>query len=357
MKIKKITKKIKNKKNDVGRKSKINRRQINRHISNKKTMKGGNPMFDELSRKLLTKEILNENILKEIDRSPKGFKDYLIDKYYEIFLKKKRVDVNKRLEPLQAKHSWSQDIISLTEEAFNKIIKDVEPFIDYYEPFKTKIIILAPGDTPSKIVAFMNLTKKKYFEKIMEEYNISIVSFPMSKASEWNDETATQYIKEKIKEPLGQYGKEEYEMKNQVYFGILDAISGGTTIKKLNETLEALGYENLIHEPPSGRNLKDWHPQFGYNLLGSGYIYEGAELDILLEHCRCTPNYEVEKYKSKKIDEETFKNNLYNCNIYLYYWYCYWSENNNEGNGAAANEAAGKRAAAAGNGAAGNNNN
>jgi hypothetical protein len=29
--------------------------------------------------------------------------------------------------------------------------------------------------------------------------------------------------------------------------------------------------------------------------------------------------------KIKEIDEETFKTNLYNCNIYLYYWYWYWS--------------------------------
>jgi hypothetical protein len=340
MKIKKITKKIKNKKNEVGRKSKINRRQINRNISNKKTMKGGDPVFDYVSNKILTKEILNENILKEIDRSPKDFKDYLIDKYYKIFHLEKKYNDGK-LKP--AYIEWNNDIISLTEKIFNKIIKDVE---EDYDP-KNKYIILAPGDTPSKIVAFMNLIKKKYFEKL-KEYNIHIVSFPMSKASKWDIDTSKQYIKEQLR------GYIDFEKKetDKVYFGILDAIDEGSTLKKLNETLTALDDWNnfiVIEKIPDGLDryeINHWSPKFGYNLAHSGIIFVNAELyPESIPPCRCTPNYEVEKYKSKEIDEKKFKNNLYNCNIYLYYWYCYWSKNNNVGNGAAGNRAS------AGNGA------
>lgn len=59
MKNKKISKKnlLKNNqiKNEIGRKSKINRRKINGHISHKKTMKGGYPpRYNKLSETFLS---------------------------------------------------------------------------------------------------------------------------------------------------------------------------------------------------------------------------------------------------------------------------------------------------------------
>ncbi len=278
-------------KNDIGRKSKIKRS----HISQKKIMKGGNP-YDTLSRKLLTREILNEKILKDIDQQTQSedFINYLIDKYYETFNLTKQYDENGKLIPINIRHNHYID--DLANEIVNKIISDVTKIES--NP-KNKFIILAPGDTPSKIIGFINLIEEYVLQ--LKEYNIYIVLFPMSRAVNWDDESANKYIEEILKYYINNDDKKD---TSKIYFGVLDAILRGSTLTRLNKTLKALSYTNIIEEPPKERkDLEGWHPNFGYNLLGYGRIYESAENYESFEgigDSRCTPSYKVENYKNKK---------------------------------------------------------
>jgi len=98
----------------------------------------------------------------------------------------------------------------------------------------------------------------------------------------------------------------------------------------INNALTNLGYKNIIKLPILDEDddyeeniakYLDKNPDLGFNLLGSGRIYEGAEFSLGLPHCRCIPRYNMDNYLSQRIDEEDYRNQLYNCNIYLYYWY------------------------------------
>ena len=282
-----------------------------------------------ISENLLKRRILDIPLLQEIEKIIKEkpyFKDYLIDEYYIVYNVIKRTQlIAGTLDKyeLQPRHSQinvrTNNVFNLADEVINTIIKQIKI------PDK-KYIILSPGDSGSKIAAYILLIPE-YIQELKKN-NVDIILFPLSNAKRWTSENYIKYIGEL----LVQY-THEYE-KDNVYFGIIDAISTGSTIKMINNALTNLGYKNIIKLPildedededeDEGEYIykyKNKNPDLGFNLLESGLIYEGAESGLGLPKCRCIPRYNMDNYLSQRIDEEDYRNQLYNCNIYLYYWY------------------------------------
>ena len=124
----------------------------------------GGHKLDELSRDILTKNILNQEMIEEINKHPE-LKDFLIDEYYRIFYIEKKIDATGRLIPQNPGGSKiSVDIFA--KRVYDKLIADVSisPLPD------NKYIIFAPGDTPSKIVAYMLLIPE--YAKGLKDNNI-----------------------------------------------------------------------------------------------------------------------------------------------------------------------------------------
>jgi hypothetical protein len=263
------------------------------------------PRFYELSKEILTQKILNQEMIKYIDKKIKEdplFESYLMDVYYFLFKEPKILIPKKRQE--------FNIIYKLANKIVDKLITDVQD--NTKEDRKhNKYIILAPGDTSSKVVSYILLIQD-YIEKL-EENNIDIILFPLSNAPEWDDISSRKYI-EKLLTPYEKYDK------SNLYFGYLDAIAAGETIKLLNKSLKALGYPNIIEEPIEEPGHELWHPKFGYNFIYEDGIFQTAEKNNGIRS-RCMPNYEMANYKSDTIDDEDYKHQLYNCNIYIYYWY------------------------------------
>jgi hypothetical protein len=354
---KRVQPKKKSLKKNKSRKTKISKRRRGRKTSKKG---GGGPRagqlgrpgneagpakendnninYEEQSRIILEKGILNKDLLAEIEIKNKKFKDYLINKYHTFYTYETK-NLN-ALENLNASnniyainlHKDRKNITTetllfnifkplpvLAKEIVDKLIEDVKT-IKNKNSDKNKYIIFAPGDSPSKIAAYILLIPE-HVKKLLGS-KIEIISFPLSKAADWDQTEYVKYIAEKI-EPFRQY-------KN-VHFGILDAIARGSTINMINNALKELRYKNFIMEPTDsqkndikqGEILEDFQPLLGYNLLFMGSVYEYAEdSHNNMPKCRCMPNYEMKHYKKNEIDnKDDYRKQLYNCNIYLYYWY------------------------------------
>jgi hypothetical protein len=270
----------------------------------------------ELSKEILTKNILNHEILEEINRYPE-LKDFLIDEYYRLFSIEKRIDATGRLIPENPGGSKiSVDIFA--KRVYDKLIADVSisPLSD------NKYIIFAPGDTPSKIVAYMLLIPE--YAKGLKDNNIEIILFPLSAASKWDDNKISYYIRDLLSSHL-----DAADNKDNIHFGIIDAISRGNTLFKINQALKFLGYKNIIQDlyrkykrtdEFKEQFYKEWTPKYSYNLIDSGHIFEYAE-NYGRSKNRCVERYKEEHYRGDTlIDDEDYKEQLYNCNVYIYYW-------------------------------------
>jgi hypothetical protein len=264
----------------------------------------------ELGKKILTQNILNQEIIDEIIKNP-TLNQHLIDEYYTAFDIKKD-DTNKG--PRYDRRLSYIDPITLAKVIYTKIMSDVNDS----KSSDNIYFILAPGDSASKIVAVMLLIPEYLAE--FNKRNINMITFPLSDASKWDETSSKEYLTDVLKPYLKSHDK------SKIYFGILDAISRGGTITMLNKTLTDIGYTNIIEKlrfdtyDPETID-ESWHPRFGYNLIGTGSVFERAEKDPEVIPNRCMPTYEIANYTSKTIDEKDYREQLYNCNIYLYYWY------------------------------------
>ena len=168
-------------------------------------------------------------------------------------------------------------------------------------------IIFAPGDSPSKAVAYMKLIDEYFL--LFDRLNIVIIDFPLSGATLWSTEIVKQYINDLIHDYVKNYDPE------YVFFGLIDTTVFGSTPTKINEALGELSYPNLI------KNGKTHHDFLRYNIPAEN-IYDGAERNDT--PCRCQPNYNEENYLLQSITDEKnsdYNRQLYNCNVYIYFWY------------------------------------
>ena len=278
--------------------------------------------FNKISQYILTKHILNPELLMEIEEIAEisKFKDYMINKYYALYYIKKKTDVNGEIPRMKESLIPPYNPAYHAKNVMDKLIDDVRKKDDII-PNK-KYIILCPGDSPSKIAAYILLVPE-YVEEL-KKYNIEIILFPISRASCWSEEYYIKYIGELLESVTDRYNKSD------VFFGMIDAIYHGTTLTMINKALVALSYENIIEIPgaeymdkETGIIKSDWSPNLGYNLIEIGEIYEGAELHhpYYTPSCRCTPQFKMEDYILGTWNNKDYREQLYNCNIFLYYWY------------------------------------
>lgn len=204
-----------------------------------------------------------------------------------------------------------------------KLLKD--KMIKDHEIIKKKdkdciIIYLLCGDTPSKISMALKTCVKEYtFDNVFYEH------FILSGGEEWNSKNE---LKEYLSLILQKY--EKYN-KEHIYFGLIDAISFlARTTTSLNIALSELGYPNIIGNYDYG--LKEEFDDYiekllVFNMSDLGRIYDWAE-DY---NMRCCLSYKYDDIKKniKDLYTDKFKENLFNCNIYVYY-YCYLIKNNIE---------------------------
>ena len=211
-----------------------------------------------------------------------------------------------------------------------KLLKD--KMIKDHEIIKKKdkdciIIYLLCGDTPSKISMALKTCVKEYtFDNVFYEH------FILSGGEEWNSKNE---LKEYLSLILQKY--EKYN-KEHIYFGLIDIISFlARTITSLNIALSELGYPNIIGKYDYGLKEEIDPEEFDsmdyiekllvFNMSDLGRIYDWAE-DY---NMRCCLSYKYDdiKKKIKDLYTDKFKENLFNCNIYVYY-YCYLIKNNIE---------------------------
>ena len=279
--------------------------EYNRIYELKINLKYESKLFNLLSEKIMDIELLGR--LNEMIKEDNNIQKYLILKYYQNYgifnYTNEYMDEDKPLiptfpDPVAKRYSpsiYAKRILDHLIKQKNNIgsNKDI------------KFIILVPGDSPSKIVSFILLIDE--YVQLLRDNNIEIILFPLSSSFKWTPE----YLSEYIRKLLEKY--EEFDKKN-MHFGIIDAITGKRrTINSINASLRFLGfdYSRLINE-----NV------FGFNMIHSTYIYEEAE-STGGPGSRCMKSFidmeNVDETKDKR--NIRFKEQLFNCNLFLFYWY------------------------------------
>ena len=152
---------------------------------------------------------------------------------------------------------------------------------------------------PSKIISFILLIDE--YVKLLHENKIHIIPFKLSSSSKWNQETLKEYINDLLR---------NYN-KDNIHIGLIDAISHERkTIKSINGILKYLGYPDIDEI------------KFGFNMINSTLIYEEAETTIGYGS-RCMKSFKDMVDVDESIDPKNinFKEQLFNCNLFLFYWY------------------------------------
>jgi hypothetical protein len=160
-----------------------------------------------------------------------------------------------------------------------------------------QIIILAPGDSPSKPIMVLDYL----FSKILNKYKIKIIQFPLSSGGNTNAET--KYL-HKIME------NNDIDVKDAKYiFGFVDAISMGTTSEKIEKYLDIelsgdIIYGNIIEWGNSVFDVAESVPSF-YNRNTRRLTKLGA---------RCVPHYKV---GYNNLNNKLQKHNYLFCNLII----------------------------------------
>ena len=213
------------------------------------------------------------------------------------------------------------DLRSLNILINNIMDKFIDDIRRKNKPKKTKYIILAPGDSPSKIVAAILLNP--LHTKKLKENNIEFVRFPLSKSK-------TTWLldpQHRIDNYLGDILKPfiDHIDKDDICFGYTDVAQNGNTFKLLSESLIRMGYTNSFKLLPS----QDPHDIDPYSFNNIPFVYTILDkIPVTLEmaedfyKCRCMPSFTLENYITNSITNVVdYRKQLYRCNILLYYYY------------------------------------
>jgi hypothetical protein len=161
-----------------------------------------------------------------------------------------------------------------------------------------KIVILAPGDSPSKIAILLQLL----YGKLLKEHSIEIVMFPLS-GKALDSVNFNNYMRQIVKDYL--------LVRKNTIFGYIDAQDTGHTKNRLNSFLKSEGFSE-----------DGFSEDLFLNVIGDGDIFDVAERCVFTAkgkkiNARCILKYDDPSipYDNIEHDDVTI------CNMILIYYY------------------------------------
>ena len=287
-------------------------------------------------------KILDEKMFNEIKKD-KSIHNKIVEIGNEINVSKEvysmsSVEKGNTKKKITIINNYSGKIHQGAENFLFKIFYDLKlhGFLDKSNKLKDKknfFFIMCPGNSPSKLVAFINIV----FKKELNKYHIKLVHFNVSGIKEFNKN------KPKLLEKIIMDGIEETKKvnkiqdKSNIHFGFYDAIFTGQGVGIINKFLKKNGY-STIKDIDSKNHTLDLLPpniidkkntDFFYSLLDLPFLIVQLPEETMFDvselhkfkynkknyHSRCTKHAHFTRSRNRKtsIDGITF------CNILIYY--------------------------------------
>ena len=174
---------------------------------------------------------------------------------------------------------------------YNNIMKFLKLCENIYNSIPNNTTVIAPGDSPSRVIKTIQLIYQKHDNLFIGDKNINIISFPLSRSLR---KTSPKLIDEYL-------SSLSIPSENIIY---LDYINIGQTHQLIQDSLRRLYNNNTLSLPKI--NIGDYikHDNF-FN-----YMISCAEII----HSRCHPVYKLE---CEKIPINYFRSNVLLIYIYL----------------------------------------